>query len=587
MAHMDPVQSVKSKLSIEEVVSPYLTMKKAGRHFKALCPFHQEKTASFYISPDRQLAYCFSCRKGGDMFQFIQEIEGLDFKGALELLADRAHVDLSKFDLKKGPSRDQKDRLHDIHHAANNFFVQSLWNTQEGEKVLAYLRQRGLTDETLKHFSVGFAPDRKDALYRQLLEKDYSKVDLLSSTLVMARDSGQERIEDRFQLRLMIPIFDGQGRPIAFGGRVLRKGDQPKYLNSPEHALYQKSHVLYNMHHAKKPIREQDLAVVVEGYFDVMASAQAGVPHVVASCGTALTEPQFKLLKRYCQRVALAFDADAAGQAALLRAIELAQPLGIELYVVEVPEGKDAADAVKEDPELWKKAVEERESYMDYFLRSYQDRYDLKTLTGKKHYADAVLNLLKGVVHPVERDHYLNLLSGQLGTPVAQLYDHLNGLKSGQSRVQRKQGGLDEPQETLRQRLVRQFLALLLAYPEAFFEHYESYKNLDDFKSRVKELGLNQPLNRLTEEEFLPFVSDLAVSLKAYDEFYEASSVYKEVLAQYNSGAEPDNEALNNSKWGAELRQAAFEAEVRNVDPKMIAQEFDKLMVLLYLRRSQ
>jgi len=238
----DPIAEIKAKLSVEDVVAPYVQLKRSGKYLKACCPFHAEKTPSFYVSPERQLAYCFSCHKGGDLFQFIQDIEGVDFRGALEILAEKAHVDLPKGGSGGAPkvSKDEKERLKSIDYDASKFFVQQLWETPDGEKVLGYLRGRGMTDETLKTFQVGFAPDGRDTLYRSLLEKKHEREDLLASTVVLARDSSSQDIVDRFRLRLMFPIDSTQGDIIAFGGRALKKGEQPKYLNSAEYVLYHK-----------------------------------------------------------------------------------------------------------------------------------------------------------------------------------------------------------------------------------------------------------------------------------------------------------------------------------------------------------
>ena len=329
---MDSIAEIKSKLSIEDVVAPYVQLKKRGKYLKACCPFHQEKTPSFVVSLDRQMAYCFGCQKGGDMFQFIQDIEGLDFKGALEFLAEKAGVSLPKGG-SGGPRvpKDKKDKLKAANAEASKFFVQNLWKTDTGAKVLAYLKARGLNDETIREFQVGFAPESKDDLYRHLLDKKHEKEVVLESSLAISRDSESKRVVDRFHLRLMFPIQNTQGDFVAFGGRALKRGDQPKYLNSPEYVLYSKGSLLYNLNRAKSEIRQQDLAIFVEGYFDVMASHQAGVKNVVATSGTALTEKQLKLVKRYSKNVALAFDQDSAGQEALKRSVELAQTLDLEL----------------------------------------------------------------------------------------------------------------------------------------------------------------------------------------------------------------------------------------------------------------
>lgn len=577
----DPIQLVKDKLTIEEVVRPYVDLKKKGKYLKACCPFHQEKTPSFVISTDRQMCYCFGCNKGGDIFWFIQEIEGLDFRAALELLAERAGVELPK---QSGPkiSKDRKSQLKAVNKEAIKFFVQNLWETEAGKKVLAYLKGRGLSDKEIKEFEVGLAPDSRDNLYRHLLDKKHEKSVILESSLALSRDAGSERVVDRFHLRLMIPIHGTQGEPIAFGGRALKKGDQPKYLNSSEYALYHKQRVLYNLNRAKTAIREKDFSVIVEGYFDVIASHMAGVENVVATCGTALTEQQFKLLKRYSNKVALAFDGDAAGQEALRRAVLVAQPLGLEIFVVRIPEGKDAADAVKEDPALWVEAVEAQMPYLKFFLLEYERRFDLGSSQGKRDFADAFLALLKGVPHPVEQEHFMHELSKRVGTPVERLFELMESVN-----VKRQQRAVKEVEEKVKvskkQRLAKYFLGLLLAYPEAFFKRLDALKVFADFEKRALALDMVQRMSLLNETSYLNFHKDFAVFLDRLLPDQEASRVYKQIRDHYNLHAVVDEAFYSGMPNEAELHQLALQAEIQVTDDAMAQEEFDKLILLLYL----
>lgn len=571
----DPIQEIKSKLSIEDIVAPYVPLKKSGKYLKACCPFHQEKTPSFYVSPERQLAYCFSCHKGGDLFQFIQDIEGLDFRGALELLADKAHVELPKFSTAPKVSKDQKERLKEINEAAAAFYEKKLWDSGDGEKVVQYLLKRGLTEKTIRDFQIGFAPEGKDGLYRVLLEKGFEKSDILESTLALARETGSQDVVDRFHLRLMIPIFNGQGEAVAFGGRALKTGDQPKYLNSADYVLYNKSQIVFNLQRAKNAIREKDFVVIVEGYFDVMASHQAGVPNVVATCGTALTEEQMKLLKRYTKKIAFAFDADAAGQAALLRAVQVAQPLGLELFVIQIPEGKDAADSVKENPETWLSAVENRKPYLDFYLSHIKENFNLAIATGKREATDFFLEILKGSTHPVELDHYLKALSGLVGTPHAMLYDYVNQLKKERYPRSVKKEKKEAPLPR-GQRLVRALLGLLLAYPNVFFKHFEKLADFNTFEAHVKALGVVRPLNKLEAQRYSHFREHFAEALG------DESSVYKQICDHYNAQGTVDESFYSGLEQGSELRKWAFEAEVSNTDPSTLETEIEKLIVELY-----
>jgi DNA primase len=584
----DPVQEIKAKLSIEDVVAPYVVLKKAGKYFKAPCPFHQEKTPSFFVSPDKQLAYCFSCQKGGDMFEFIQAIEGIDFKGALELLAEKAHVDLPAFSAQKPKiSKDEKERLKSVNAGASKFFVQSLREEGAAAKVRHYLEQRGFTPATWQYFAVGFAPESTDALYRFLLDQKHEKQDVLASTVALSRDSESRKVVDRFQLRLMFPIDDPQGDIVAFGGRALRKGDQPKYLNSPEYVLYDKGSTLYNLGRAKKAIREADLAVVVEGYMDVMASHQAGVEAVVASCGTALGEAQFKLLKRYASRVALAFDSDKAGQDALLRAVFVAQTLDIQLFVVTIPGGKDAAEVVKENPELWVQAVENRQPYLDFFYSLWRGMHDLSTAAGKSEFTDALLDLLKGVQHPVERDHYVKLLSKDVGLPVDVLYDYLNQRSVVKGpRVKRE---ALVPQVTLpkKVRLLKEFIALLLVSPGAFFELWEKYADPEVFLQDLLASDRFGPWSKILSQGFQDFYAQFETWLEQEStEDFPVGSVYKQVKAHYNQRAELNEAFYAGLPQADSFKKMTLQMEVRYPEIGEIQKEFTPLIGQLYLEFS-
>ena len=579
----DPIQEIKAKLSVEDVVAPYVQLKKSGKYLKACCPFHSEKTPSFYVSVERQLAYCFSCHKGGDIFQFIQDIEGVEFRGALEILAEKAHVELPKGggDQPK-VSRDEKERLKSASYDASKFFVQRLWETEDGQKVLQYLKTRGMTDETLKTFQVGFAPDGKDTLYRFLLDKKHEKADLLASTVVLARDSSSQDIVDRFRLRLMFPIDSTQGDIIGFGGRALKKGDQPKYLNSAEYVLYHKGEVLFNLSRAKEFIKKDDAVVFVEGYFDVMASWQAGVQNVVATSGTALTAEQLKLVKRFTKRVVFAFDSDSAGQEALLRAVLTAQPLDLEIFVVSIPQGKDAADAVKENPQLWIDAVAARVPYLDFFLDQWQKKYDLKSSTGKREFTDAVLELLKAVTHPVEQDETLKKLSKLVGTPMDMLYDYLKQLKVERKPRTVKQEKPQEEAFNRSEKLVLYFIGMLLAYPAVFFDLWKNVPTFDVFYQRAVKQDLIKPYFRLDDSGYQLFCRDLPNLLGRLAVSFPATSVYKQVEDHYNRAGVVDDSFYGAHELGPKLKKMAFEAEVENPDQRSVQEEMEKVLTLLY-----
>lgn len=460
----DIVADIKNRLTIEDVVAPYVQLKRVGRSLKACCPFHQEKTPSFIVSTERQLAFCFGCNKGGDMFSFIQEIEGVDFKGAVEILAEKAGLDLELY--KKTPifaakaSKDHREILYDINAETAKFFTGLLWSSKDGKKALQYLENRGFSANTIQDFQVGLSPDSFEDTRDHLVQKKCSINDLLELGLVIAKDTGGDKVYDRFRLRLMFPIWDANGRVVGFGGRALKTGEQPKYLNSPESPIYHKGGVLYGFDKAKKTIREQDLAIIVEGYMDVMASYQAGVRNVVASSGTALTEAQIKLIKRFTSNVIFSFDTDSAGQEALRRAVQLGQHYNLNMRVIRVPEGKDPDECIKKDVKLWEEAIKSAPFYLDYYLKRVGELHDCSTLEGKQKALREFLPFLKGA-GAMERDHFIKQLGFLLNTEPEFVYDEFNALKKDPYVFEREFKLLDSSNisET------DYFLGLLLRFP--------------------------------------------------------------------------------------------------------------------------
>lgn len=473
----DSVAEIKARLRIEDVVGTYVQLKKVGRNFKGLCPFHNEKTPSFHVSVEKQLAYCFGCQKGGDLFKFVEEIEHCDFKEALERLAERAGVSLpERHPVTPGvlsaqpqiPRRDVKKTLFDLHNQAADFFVEQLWKTDAGTKVRLYLEKRGLNEATIREFRIGFAPQSDHALSQAMLEAGFSKEVLLQSGLVIARDFGDQQLKDRFSLRLMFPIFDLQGRVVAFGGRVLAKDDQPKYLNSPETPIYHKSSLLYGLHAAKAHIRTVQSAVVVEGYMDMLASYQADVKNVVASSGTALTVEQLQLIKRFTSKVIFAFDADQAGQLAMHRAIALGLTSDIMMDILQIPEGKDPADTAHMNPEAWRNAVLSAKPFWVMLCELTCTQEAKKTPEGLRMIRETLFPLLAQVSHAVDRDLYLKDLATALSIRVEQLYDDFSHYLRGQRRVSvaaKKNGDLEK---SIQYSAAEYLLGLLFCHPGEF-----------------------------------------------------------------------------------------------------------------------
>ena len=429
---MGVVDEIKSRLDIIEVISSYVpSLSKAGRTYKALCPFHNEKTPSFVVFPDTQSWHCFgACGIGGDLFGFVMKQEGLDFRGALELLAAKAGVPLQE----KTPDMIEADktrqRLLEMMAAAAAYYHHLLLKTPQGSFSRDYLSRRGLGDDVINQFQLGYAPDQWEDLKTHLTAKGYTEKDLLDGGLLVERDDGSSGY-DRFRQRLMVPIRDLQGQVIGFGARALSDDQVPKYLNSPQTALFDKSAVLYGLDMARRAIREAGQVVIVEGYMDVLQAHQRGQANVIAQMGTALTETQLKLLQRLTKKMILALDADTAGSSATLRGINTAREaldemvavptaqgliryesrLKVDIRVATLPPGKDPDDILKEDPAAWQQLIDSALPLVDYFIRQTTAELDLETAQGKSQAVQAILPVIREVSDVVQQDHYLRQLA--------------------------------------------------------------------------------------------------------------------------------------------------------------------------------
>ena len=408
---MDAVSEVKARLSIEDVISEYVQLKRAGRNLKGLSPFGNEKTPSFMVSPEKQIWHDFSSGKGGDMFSFIQEIEGLDFKETLDLLARKAGVDLEQFRGKSLGNSKQKERLYEILEISAKFYQAQLKNSRPALEYL--LKKRAFTKETVLKFRLGYSPNTGDALIQFLKSKKFTQEEAKAAGLITSRYSGWG---DMFRGRIMVPLSDAQGRVVGFTARLLVDDPEaPKYINTPSTLLYDKGRQAYGLHLAKDAIRRQKFAVVVEGNLDVIASHQAGISNVVAAAGTALTEAHLKDLGRYASDIRFAFDSDRAGIAATERAIPLAQKVGVNVSIITIPDGKDPDELVRKDPKLWQEAIEKHQYAVDWLIERYKSILDIQTGQGKREFTDVVLKVIRGLEDKVEQDHFVAELAKLIG----------------------------------------------------------------------------------------------------------------------------------------------------------------------------
>jgi DNA primase len=430
---MSVVDEVKQKTDIIEIIGQYATLKKAGKNLTALCPFHSEKHPSFFVYPEQQSWHCFgACNTGGDVFSFIMKKESLDFGETLRLLADRAGVILPAYSA-RAEDKEEKDEFYKVNEAAALYYNNLLINSPGAEKARAYVESRGFTDQAVSDFQLGFSLDTWEALKNYLAEKGYSEEAMLSAGLLVQADDGQTH--DRFRGKLMFPIRDSRGRTLGFGARVL-DDSLPKYVNSPQTPVFDKSSILYGIDRAASAIRKQDMAIIMEGYMDVITAHQNGISNAVASMGTAVTESQVNTLKRLSKNLVLALDADAAGEEAMLRGVGYENLLSAEIRVVVMPEGKDPDDVIKEDVKSWQEQVDNAVPIVDYTFDMVISRLDLTTARDKSLAVDRLLPIVAEIKDPVRQAHYMQKLAGLVKVGMNTLEAALNRLKP--SPIRRK-----------------------------------------------------------------------------------------------------------------------------------------------------
>jgi len=411
---MDQVQEVRARTDIVSLIQEYVPLKKAGRNFKANCPFHQENSPSFFVSPDRQMFHCFGCQKGGDAFTFLMEYEHMEFPESLRFLAKKAGIIL----VETGKSRatfSKKESFFSINKYAMEFYHYLLMSHVVGKKALSYLEKRGVTEGTMKTFKIGFAPGAGTALFTYLTKKkSISSQDIVEVGLAQ-RMGG--RMVDFFRGRLMFPLIDHRDNVVGFSGRILSQDDHgPKYMNTRDTLLYHKGEHFFGFHIAKEAMRKTDAALIVEGEFDVIACFQEGITYTIALKGTALTERQVNLLSRYVTRVILCLDDDKAGHEAMVRSLSLLESKGLHVSALRLTSGKDPAEELISDPGAFKHALKHDVPIYDFVLEKALVTFDKKTADGKRSIVEFLVPLLSEISNEVVKEHYLRKLSTQLET---------------------------------------------------------------------------------------------------------------------------------------------------------------------------
>lgn len=441
MASGDAIEQIKERISIVDVVAPYVELHNAGKSLKGKSPFTNEKTPSFFVSPDRGMYYCFSTSKGGDIFTFIQEMEGVDFKGALKILADKAGVELIPEDPKK---KNEREQLFAVLEAATEFFEGML---SKKSAAVDYLHRRAVKDVTIKTWRIGYAPDDWRQLRDYLQLRDFSD-DIMRKAGLIKGEASKEPY-DVFRDRIMFPIFDASGRVIAFSGRLLSADTEAaKYINSPETELFHKSEALFGYHVAKEGMRKLDFALIVEGQFDVVLAQQAGYKNTVAVSGTALTSYHVTLLQRLTGRIVLALDSDKAGIAAVKRAAAVMLPRGIDLKVAHLPDGKDPADLIQEDVDEFKKAIAKSTHVVEFMLAVLSEK-NTDERKFKLAAQEEILPILALLSNKIDQEHFVGVVAKKLEVKKEVVAEELERLTSQQKKAQAVPGTESKRPETI------------------------------------------------------------------------------------------------------------------------------------------
>jgi len=459
---LNDIEEIKSRLDIIDLISQYVVLKKAGANYKGVCPFHQEKTPSMMVSPQKQIWKCFGCGKGGDHYKFIMEAEHLEFGDALRLLAQKAGVTLQTKTQTEYQTRDRKETLYAINNIASRVFHKILLEQEAAKGALEYLKKRGLTDQTIKKFCLGFAPRRFD-LRTFLIKRGY-----------VAADIAKAGNPDKFFDRIIFPIYDVLGHTIAFTGRTLGDG-QPKYLNSPDNPLFNKSRTLYGLNFAKGAIKDRNHVVLVEGQMDVLGLHQAGVEQVVASSGTAITETQIQILSKYTTNFLLAFDNDDAGKATTKKVVEMLLRFDLTGKVVDFDKYKDAGELFEKEPKRWPELVKNAKEGLEWWIaEEIKLAGDLQFIENKKKVVKAMLPVLQLVEEPTRLDHYAQRLAIAIGVKTESVYAALEKGSPPPGKPQAQKPDLKDIQLTNEEQL----LAVALARPDLIPLYSEKFENI-------------------------------------------------------------------------------------------------------------
>ena len=530
---MDQLEEIKSKINIVDLISEYIPLKKTGRNFKALCPFHTEKTPSFIVSPERQIWHCFGCGQGGDIFSFVMQTEGIEFGDALRILAKKAGVEIKS----QVPGVSQKkDRIYRMNKIAGALYEKILLETKTGQPVLDYLEKRQIKKETIEDFLIGFTPGENSTLVDFLSKKGFDQNEVLQAGLAIKRNG---QTIDLFRNRLIFPFRNLHGDVVGFTGRILKTDVMPKYLNTAQTLIFDKSRILYDLSLAKEDIRKKDLAILVEGQMDVLSSYQLGVKNVICSSGTALTNYQIDLIRRFTNNIALAFDKDEAGLKAIKRNIDFLIEKEVDVQVILVPCGKDPDECIKKDPKSWQNAVKNPIPIMEFYFQNILEKIGRKPKnfnnSDKKKISKELLPEIKKIPDKIEQAFFIQKLAELLELDDQIIADALANLTDNKIEKysllpENKQKSLENDEKNLLEELIVGLILRFYKDIELILKNLELdasdfqdknlamiYKNLEAFLITEKSFNLGKFIKTLDNEAS----NKAELSLMSVDACYE------------------------------------------------------------------
>ena len=562
------IEEVKNSNDIVDVISQYVNLKRSGRNFFGLCPFHKEKSPSFSVSPDKQIFHCFGCGAGGNVIHFISKIENADFKEAIGILANRAGIELPTLNnYEDNKTALLKSKVYEINQIAAEFYHQNLYKptSKIGQE---YIKKRKLDNRTLKSFLIGYSSNF-DELYRILKQKGFTEEEILASSLVNKTDDG--KYIDRFRKRVMFPIQDTRNKVIAFGGRVT-DDSKPKYINSPENIVYSKGRHLFGLNVAKRG--ELKNIIIVEGYMDAISLYQRGITNVVASLGTALTEAQGRLLRRYSERVTIGYDSDGAGQAATLRGLEILQNIGCDVRILQISGAKDPDEyVIKYGPERFLKCVEQAISLVEFKVKMLKQSLNLDNINDKIKFLNQVAKILSNVTNSIERELYVEKIANEYNVSKEAIYGEVNKLiytkNTGEKTLEKpivKKEIKKEKQEidsstTKRENLI---IYLLINYPQESYKKIKSVISENDMKLEENQKILKKMYEEIEKGNIIDHIS----GIMSYDfEISDLNKCIEDVVNTYEKDKliNRRQEILNIIKNG----QGFSEEELNNLEDEL------------------